>query len=102
MPTVVEGRDIGTVVFPDAFLKIWLEASEMERVRRRASETGRALEAVQGELSRRDEFDSTRKASPLQPAADAIHVDTTNLAVEAVVDRILDLLPRSEVFREPV
>jgi cytidylate kinase len=102
LPAVVEGRDIGTVVFPNAMLKIWLEASESERARRRAAETGEPLDWVQDELSRRDLADSTRQASPLRPASDAIHLDTTNLGVDSVVERILELLPNSEVFPERV
>jgi cytidylate kinase len=102
LPAVVEGRDIGTVVFPDAMLKIWLEASETERVRRRAAETGISVDLVQQDLSRRDRADSGREASPLRPASDAIHLDTTNLGVESVVDRILGLMPSSEVFPERV
>lgn len=93
LPAVVEGRDIGTVVFPDALLKVWLEASPAERGRRRAAETGQPLTRVQGELSRRDHADSARATSPLKPAADAVHLDTTSLAVESVVDRIIAMLP---------
>ena len=92
--TVVEGRDIGTVVFPDADLKVWLEASAAERARRRAQETGSDLFAVEADLARRDRADSDRTISPQQPAFDAIHLDTTGLTVEAVVDRILALLSK--------
>ncbi|CAN5126113.1 MAG: (d)CMP kinase [Acidimicrobiia bacterium] len=101
-PVVVEGRDIGTVVFPAAELKIWLEASESERVRRRAEETGQPEEEVEGDLARRDHADASRAASPSRPAADAIRLDTTNLGVEAVVARIVQMLPVDEVFRPPV
>jgi len=92
--TVVEGRDIGTVVFPAAHLKVWLEASAAERARRRATETGSDLQVVEAELARRDQADAGRAVSPQQPAFDALHLDTTALEVDAVVERILDLLPR--------
>lgn len=101
-PAVVEGRDIGTVVFPEALLKVWLEASMSERVRRRAEETGQPETEVEGDLARRDRADSARLASPSKPAADAIHLDTTNLGVDSVVERIVAMLGVDEVFREPV
>jgi cytidylate kinase len=91
-PVVVEGRDIGTVVFPDAHLKIWLIASSAERARRRAAETGDSQVEVEAELVRRDQADADRKASPQRPADDAIHLDTTNVSVEVVVERIVELL----------
>jgi CMP/dCMP kinase len=91
--TVVEGRDIGTVVFPAAHLKVWLEASPTERARRRAAETGNDLQAVEADLARRDRADAGRAVSPQQPAFDAVHLDTTGLEVDAVVERILELLP---------
>lgn len=101
-PAVVEGRDIGTVVFPDALLKVWLEASPPERVRRRAEETGQSIKEVEAELARRDKADSGRLVAPSKPAADAIHLDTTNLSVDVVVERIVELLPTDQVFRRPV
>jgi cytidylate kinase len=91
--TVVEGRDIGTVVFPAAALKVWLEASPAERARRRAAETGSDLEVVEADLARRDRVDSGRAVSPQRPAFDAVHLDTTGLEVDAVVERVLELLP---------
>lgn len=101
-PVVVEGRDIGSVVFPDADLKIWLMASSAERARRRAAETGEALSAVAADLARRDEADSNREASPQKPAPDAIWVDTTNLAIDSVVERILSMIePPGEVLPHP-
>jgi len=90
---VVEGRDIGTVVFPDADLKIWLSASAEERARRRALQSKRDHESVLKELDRRDRADSERKASPLTPADDAIHLDTTGMTADEVVDRIMSLIP---------
>jgi cytidylate kinase len=80
---VAEGRDIGTVVAPDADLKVWLTASLPERARRR-----RLPEA---EVAERDERDATRAHSPMLAAADAVEVDTTGLAVDEVVDRIVAL-----------
>lgn len=94
---VVEGRDIGTVVFPDAGVKIFLTASPEERARRRHAEmTGRghAVEtgSVREGLDRRDEADSTRAASPLEPAEDAVELDTTGLSIDEVVDAIAALV----------
>ncbi len=91
--TVVEGRDIGTVVFPDAGVKVFLTASTEERARRRHAEmTGRghAVEStsVREGLERRDEADSSRVSSPLTIAADAVELDTTGLSIAEVVDRI--------------
>lgn len=95
---VMEGRDIGTVVFPDADLKVYLDASPDERARRRATDPahaaseGRALNEVATALAERDKIDSTRAASPLARAADAVAIDTTGLPIEAVVERVLDLV----------
>ena len=90
---VVEGRDIGTVVFPESDLKIWLSASAEERARRRALQSNRDKRAVLKELDRRDRADSGRQASPSTPAADAIHLDTTGMFIDEVVDRIMNLIP---------
>ena len=84
-PLVVEGRDIGSVVFPDADLKIYLTASPGERARRRAAETGRDEGEVLAEITARDAFDSNREHSPLTRTPDAVEVDTTGLDVEEVV-----------------
>lgn len=91
---VVEGRDIGTVVAPDALLKIYLVASEEERARRRqeqdgATEASGDLDATQAAIRRRDAIDSGRAASPLAAAADAVVLDTTGLSVEGVVDEVV-------------
>ena len=90
---VVEGRDIGTVVAPDAPVKVFLTASTAERARRRSHEIGEAgddaVAQTMAELGRRDALDSGRSASPLVPAADALIVDSTDLSVESVVDRIV-------------
>jgi cytidylate kinase len=97
---VMEGRDIGTVVFPDADIKIFLDASAEERARRRAADPAhRVSEAallsdVATALAERDRSDSTRAASPLAMAADAIHVETTSLSVEKVVERVMDVIGR--------
>ena len=85
---VVEGRDIGTVVFPDADAKIFLTARPEVRARRRmgdAEAAGKAFEDLVEDLRRRDEADSTREASPLRPADDAIILDTSDLTLEAVI-----------------
>jgi cytidylate kinase len=94
---VMEGRDIGTVVFPNADLKIYLDASASERARRRAhdsahtgSQAGQA--AVAEAIAARDKSDTTRAASPLTVAPDAIHIDTTDMPVEAVVARVMELV----------
>lgn len=86
---VAEGRDVGTVVAPDAELKIFLTASAEERARRRAAELGVAPAGVLAEQARRDARDSTREHSPLEPGSDAVTVDTTGLTVQEVVDRIV-------------
>lgn len=90
---VVEGRDIGTVVLPDAELKVFLSASSEERARRRAVQSGREEEQqrIHEAISLRDRQDSERQASPLKPAPDAVVLDTTALDLEEVVAHILDL-----------
>jgi cytidylate kinase len=91
---VIEGRDIGTVVFPDAAVKVFLVASDDERARRRhQDETAAArdieVETVRDALKRRDHIDSSRSVSPLRAADDAIVIDTTGRAVDDVVDEIV-------------
>jgi cytidylate kinase len=92
---VVEGRDIGTVVLPDATLKIYLTAAPEARAARRAGQLGVTdpgrIAEIAADLRRRDEYDSSRADSPLRPAADAVVVDSTGLDREAVVERVLDL-----------
>lgn len=91
---VVEGRDIGTVVFPEAPVKIFLIADAAERARRRARDAeaaGQTVEAIERDLRARDLADSTREASPLRPAEDAVIIDTTALAVDEVVAIVLGL-----------
>jgi CMP/dCMP kinase len=90
---VVEGRDIGTVVLPDAELKIYLSATPEARARRRAYQTGREaeLDRVREAMKKRDRQDAERATSPLKPAPDAVVLDTTALSLEEVVSRVLDL-----------
>jgi len=94
---VMEGRDIGTVVFPNAEVKIYLDASAEERARRRAndpahtsSQSGQA--AVAAAIQARDTSDTTRAASPLMLAPDAVHIDTTSMPIDDVVERVLELV----------
>jgi cytidylate kinase len=90
---VVEGRDIGTVVLPDAELKVYLSAAPEERARRRASQTGKVgeLDRIRAAIARRDRQDSEREISPLKPAADAVVLDTTSLSLEEVTSEVLNL-----------
>lgn len=88
---VAEGRDIGTVVSPEAPLKIFLTADEKERARRRAAETGQSPEEVLAEQRERDRRDSSREHGALQVAPDAVELDTTGLALDVVVERIVNL-----------
>jgi cytidylate kinase len=88
---VAEGRDIGTVVAPDAELKVFLTASPEERARRRAEQTGADPAQVLREQDERDARDSTRVYSPLEAADDALQVDTTGLSVDEVADEIVRL-----------
>lgn len=90
---VVEGRDIGTVVWPQAVAKIYLTATPAARAQRRAGELGAAdLESVAADIERRDRLDSSRAASPLAKAADAVEVDTTDLSIDDVVKRLVDIV----------
>ena len=97
---VVEGRDIGTVVAPDAPIKAFLTADPEERARRRAAELRRrGLEAqaedVRQAIEQRDRLDSTRSAAPLRAADDAVVIDTTGLDAAQVIDRVLELVERA-------
>jgi cytidylate kinase len=89
---VVEGRDIGTVVAPDADLKVYLTASVDERARRRSGENRVDVDTTAADLRRRDKLDSTRAADPLRRAADAVELDTTKLGIDDVVSRLRELL----------
>ena len=88
---VAEGRDIGTVVAPMADVKVFLTADPAERARRRAAELGADQGTVQAEQAIRDERDRTRQHSPLQAAPDAVEIDTTEMTLEQVVDRVVSL-----------
>ena len=87
---VLEGRDIGTVVCPDATVKVYLVADPEVRAKRRAAEHG---DAVAQDMRRRDTADSTRDVSPLMRADDAVEIDTTQLSIGDVVDVVMGLVP---------
>ena len=94
---VVEGRDIGTVVAPDAPLKVYLTASADARAARRTAQDsaeGRysTVDTTKADVQRRDTFDSTRAVSPLRPAVDAVEVDTTDLGIDAVLAQLIDIV----------
>jgi cytidylate kinase len=97
---VVEGRDIGTVVAPDAAVKVFLDATPDERVRRRVAEFERRGDRAQtndvrAAIAERDTRDTTRAAAPLKPASDAVAIDTTSLSPGEAVERVLDLVERA-------
>lgn len=106
---VAEGRDIGTVVFPDAEVKVFLTADPAARALRRAVQRdGRdaakdanatadesAVAEILADLIRRDEYDSNREASPLRPAEDAVHIDSSDKTVDEVVDLIVSMMERA-------
>jgi CMP/dCMP kinase len=95
---VMEGRDIGTIVFPHADVKIYLDASSEERARRRAADPshgagrGSFLTDVESEMTARDLSDSTRATSPLMAAPDAVHLNTTGLSVEETLEKVLKIV----------
>jgi CMP/dCMP kinase len=89
---VAEGRDIGTVVAPDAAVKVFLTASPQERARRRAAQIGADVATVLAEQTIRDERDATREHDPLAAAGDAVDLDTTGLSLEDVVARVAALV----------
>jgi CMP/dCMP kinase len=90
---VAEGRDIGTVVAPDAEVKVFLTADPAERARRRAAQMGLDPQLVLAEQTLRDERDRTRTESPLRPAEGSIELDTTGLSFDDVVHRVIALIP---------
>ncbi|GIW44709.1 MAG: cytidylate kinase [Candidatus Binatia bacterium] len=103
---VMEGRDIGTVVFPDAFVKVFLDASPRERARRRAAElhaqvSEAEIERVARDIAERDARDRTRAHAPLRPAEDAVYVDTTGKSIDDVVQMLYDIVTarRAELAR---
>lgn len=91
-PSVMEGRDIGTVVFPDAKVKIFLDAQPEARAQRRAAELGAAIEEVARELDARDQRDRNRAEAPLTQAPDAEYLDTTHLSLTQVEEAVLKLV----------
>jgi cytidylate kinase len=89
---VMEGRDIGSVVFPEAQVKIFLDAVPEERVRRRMEETGRPREAIAEQLRQRDDRDRERAESPLVQAPDAVYIDSTGMSLDEVEEAILKVI----------
>lgn len=92
---VIEGRDIGTVVFPDALLKLYVTASPRERAERRVREIGGDVDDVEASIAERDRRDMARVDGPLRRGSDAIVVETTGLTIDQVVDDVVALLPPS-------
>jgi len=93
---VADGRDMGTVIFPDASLKVFLTATALERAQRRHKQlidkgSAASLAALSREIAERDLRDSTRQVAPLKPAPDAIQLDSTGLSIEDVVERVISL-----------
>jgi GTP-binding protein len=102
---VVEGRDIGTVVCPEAALKIYLTADITARAGRRDAELAdlsQGVEQVGASLAQRDEIDSTRATSPLAPAFDAVHIDSTTLTLQETIDRIWEILSQRSLLGLPI
>lgn len=93
---VVEGRDIGSVVWPTAVPKVYLTASPEARARRRAVELGSDVKAVADDIARRDGLDSSRAASPLIRSADAVELDTTELDIDEVLARLTELTANND------
>lgn len=89
---VIEGRDIGTVVFPDAVLKVYLTASPRVRAERRVAEAGGDIDEIERSIAERDLKDSTRSDSPLQESADSVVVDTSNRSIEDIVGSIVEIV----------
>ena len=92
----MEGRDIGTVIFPDAKCKFFVTATPEERARRRMAQSNEVasnatFETILAEIKERDERDSTRKIAPLKPAEDSVIVDTTGFTIEEVVERLAEV-----------
>jgi cytidylate kinase len=90
---VIEGRDIGTVVFPEATLKLFITATPRERAERRVGEIGGAVDDVEASITERDRRDMARADGPLRAADGAVTIDTTGIAIDDVVERIVELLP---------
>ena len=101
---VADGRDMGTVIFPDARLKVFLTASAEERAQRRHKQligkgSAASLAALSREIAERDLRDSTRQVAPLKPAPDAIQLDSTGLSIEDVVERVISLGRERNLWR---
>lgn len=96
---VLAGRDIGTVIAPDADVKVWLDASAAERARRRAGQLNEAYETVLAQLVARDTVDGTRAVAPMRAPPDAVIVNTDGLSVEAVVQQVLAHVPPRAMHR---
>lgn len=97
---VIEGRDIGTVVFPDAVLKVFLTASPRVRAERRVADSGGDVDVIERQIRERDHKDSSRSDSPLAESADSIIVDTSERTIEEVVGEIVQLLENKESERQ--
>jgi len=99
---VVEGRDIGTVVFPDAAVKVFLTASAFERAKRRVLQNEERgigsvdFDEVLADIERRDEIDSSRDTSPLVPADDAFMLDSSTMTIDEVAQTIIDLAKKAQ------
>lgn len=96
---VIEGRDIGSVVFPDAHLKLYLTASPRTRAERRVAEVGGDVDEIESAMAARDHYDSNRSDSPLVLADGSIVVDTTGCSIDEVLDRIEALIPKGTTGR---
>jgi cytidylate kinase len=97
---VIEGRDIGTVVFPDAILKVFLTASPRVRAERRVAEAGGDVDAIEQQIAERDLKDSSRFDSPLSESAESVVVDTSNRSIDDVVAQLVDLVKEKVSARE--
>ncbi len=97
---VVEGRDIGTVVFPDALLKVFLTATPRVRAARRVAQVGGDVDAIAASIAERDRIDSTREDSPLRPADGAVNIDSSGRSIEEVVAEIADEFHRVSMLEE--
>ncbi|WP_457640612.1 (d)CMP kinase [Persephonella sp.] len=100
---VIEGRDTGTVIFPDAEIKIFMTASPDVRAKRRWEELKKkgieiSYQQILREIKERDHLDETRKDSPLKPASDAIIIDTTDRSIEEVLNQILEIVKKGNIF----
>ena len=105
-PIVLEGRDIGTIIFPDASHKFFITATPEERARRRLQQKGEVsdlatLESLMDEIKTRDRIDSTRSVAPLIPAPDATLIDTSDLSIDEVVSRMVTIFKKNVPILNP-